>query len=189
MAPPARLRHRSAVTDLGPDPDELERRWQTLRIGTSGAIRCLVQRTSPGVHATPAAVVLSRSRGVVGDRWAASGNPHPEAQITLIERRVVELLLGASVERWHVSGDNFVVDLDLSVAALPVWTRFAVGDAVIEITPVPHAGCDKFRARLGDNALRWVNHRTRRDRRLRGVHARILVGGTVRVGDRLVRSS
>ena len=165
---------------------ELERRWQTMPMGTSGAIRCLVRRTSPGVHDTPPAVTVAPGRGVIGDRYSASAKRHFGAQITLIERRVVELLAGGP-ERWHVPGDNLVVDLDLSEAGLPVGTRLGCGDAVLEITPVPHAGCDKFRERLGDHAIRWVNDRTRRERRLRGLHARVLAGGTLRVGDRLVR--
>lgn len=168
------------------DALELERRWQTLPMATTGAIRCLVRRTSPGVHDTPQAVTVAPGRGVLGDRYSASAKRHYGAQITLIERRVVELLAGGP-ERWHVPGDNLVVDLDLSEAALPAGTRLGCGGAVLEVTPVPHAGCDKFRARLGDEAIRWVNDRHWRARRLRGIHARVLVGGTLRVGDHLVR--
>jgi hypothetical protein len=154
--------------------------------GLDGTIHCLVRRVAPGVHDTPPAVTLAPGRGVIGDRWGSGGNPYLDAQVTLIERRICELVAGPP-DRWHIPGDNFVVDLDLSVAALPVGTRLAAGDAVLEITALPHAGCDKFRARVGDHALRWVNDRAHRDRRLRGVHARILVGGTVRVRDRLAR--
>jgi MOSC domain-containing protein YiiM len=174
------------VTDAA--ADDLERRWRATPLAISGAIRCLVRRTAPGVHDTPAAIVVAPDRGVVGDRWAAGAAPHPEAQVTLIERRVVELLAGPP-DRWHVPGDNLVVDLDLSAAALPIGARLACGDAVLEITAKPHAGCDKFRERLGDHALRWVNDRTRRDRRLRGVHARVLAGGTLRLRDQLVRTT
>ena len=168
------------------DEAELERRWQTLPMPITGAIRCLVRRTSPGVHETPRAVTVAPGRGVIGDRYSASAKRHPGAQITLIERRVVELLAGGP-ERWHVPGDNLVVDLDLSELGMPTGTRLASGGAVIEVTAVPHTGCDKFRERVGDEAIRWVNHRTRRERRLRGIHARVLVGGTLCVGDHLVR--
>jgi MOSC domain-containing protein YiiM len=165
---------------------ELEHRWRASTIGTSGVIHHLVRRPSPGIHETPTGFVLSPSRGVVGDRWAARQVPELQAQVSMIERRIVELLTGTR-DRWNLPGDNLVVDLDLSVAALPVGTRLAAGDAVLEITAKPHAGCDRFRERLGDVALRWVNDRAHRDRRRRGVYARILVGGAVRKGDRLVR--
>jgi MOSC domain-containing protein YiiM len=168
--------------------EELERRWRAMPVVTTGAIRSLVRRTAPGVHDTPGAIVVAPDRGVLGDRWAAGAAPHPECQVTLIERRIAELLAGGP-DRWHVPGDNLVVDLDLSALALPVGARLAGADggAVLEITAKPHAGCDTFRERLGDHALRWVNDRANRDRRLRGVHARVLVGGTLRLRDRLVR--
>ena len=52
----------------------------------------------------------------------------------------------------------------------------------------PHAGCWKFRARLGDEALRWVNAAHNRSRRLRGLFARIIEAGVVSVGDRARRA-
>lgn len=177
-------RHRSEVLTH----DELTRRWPTLPLATSGTIHTLVRRLGGGVHDTPDAITLSPVTGIVGDRWASAGaKRHPEAQVTLMERRVVDLLTGHP-SRWHVPGDNLVVDLDLSFAALPVGARLACGEVVLEITAKPHAGCDKFRARLGDDALRWVNAREHRALRLRGVNARILVGGTLRRGACLARA-
>lgn len=165
---------------------ELERRWRATELATTGTIHVIVRRRAPGLHDQPGAAVLSPRHGVVGDRWASGARPHPLAQVTLIERRVVTLLAGDR-SRWHLPGDNLVVDLDLSFAALPAGARLAAGDAVLEITAQPHAGCDTFRARLGDAALRWVNDRDHRERRLRGVNARVVAGGVIRRGDRLVR--
>ncbi len=34
-------------------------------------------------------------------------------------------------------------------------TRLRLGTALVQISAKPHAGCDKFRARLGAEALRW----------------------------------
>jgi hypothetical protein len=167
--------------------DELERRWQATRPQTSGEVRVLVIRLGQDAHATPSRIDVSPEAAIAGDRWAVTDNRHPEAQVSLIERRVAEILVGDDPSRLHVPGDNLVVDLDLSVAALPVGARLEVGGALIEITAKPHAGCAKFGARVGRDALRWVNVADHRPRRLRGVFGRILRGGSLAVGDRIVR--
>jgi MOSC domain-containing protein YiiM len=83
----------------------------------------------------------------------------------------------------EAAGDNFLVDLDLSEAALPVGARLRVGGAVLEVSAEPHTGCKKFRERFGGEALRWVNHRDNRALRLRGVNCRVVADGEVAVGD------
>ena len=60
-----------------------------------------------------------------------------------------------------------------------------MGLAVIEVSEEPHLGCAKGAARFGMEALRFVNSRTGRGLRLRGLNARILTSGTVRPGDRI----
>jgi MOSC domain-containing protein YiiM len=57
----------------------------------------------------------------------------------------------------------------------------------VEISAEPHTGCAKFKARFGAAALAFVNSPTGRDLRLRGVNARIITAGTIRVGDPVVR--
>lgn len=161
---------------------ELERRWHAIAPSARGAgtVQLLVVRRAPGEHETPDRVELLATGGIAGDRWADGG--HAEAQVSLIERRTVEALTGAR-DRWHVPGDNIVVDLELSEAALPVGTRIALGSAIVEITAKPHLGCGKFRDRLGEPALAWVNSETGRPRRLRGVYCKVVAPGAVTVGD------
>jgi hypothetical protein len=163
-----------------------EQTWRRAPLLTDGTIHMLVVRVADGVHDRPDAIVLHEELGVLGDRWLRHPTRTIESQVTLIERRVAELLTGPR-ERWHVPGDNIVVDLDLSKETLPTGARIGAGDVILEITEKPHAGCNKFRSRLGDDALRWVNDRDHRGDRLRGVHARVLRGGVLRVGDRLQR--
>ena len=55
--------------------------------------------------------------------------------------------------------------------------------AVVEITAVPHTGCGKFTSRFGIEAMKFVNSPLGRDMQLRGVNAKVVVPGTVRVGD------
>jgi hypothetical protein len=169
--------------------DDLETRWHDLLAASpaSGTIQLLVVRAGGGTHDTPSRISLDPATGIQGDRWFAGETPDPQTQVSLIDHRVVCTLVGGDAARWHTPGDNVVVDLDLNQAALPAGTRLRLGSAVIEISAKPHTGCHKFRARLGDEALRWVNAHPHRSRRLRGVYARIVTAGEVAVGDRVSR--
>jgi len=80
-------------------------------------------------------------------------------------------------------GDNLFLSLDLSVDNLPAGSRVLVGAAVLEVTPMPHLGCRKFRGRFGADALRFVSKAELRHRNLRGVYVRTLEGGELASGD------
>jgi hypothetical protein len=54
---------------------------------------------------------------------------------------------------------------------------------VIVVTDDPHRGCAKYRARFGDDAFRFIRSPDGQALHLRGIHARVLVPGTVRCGD------
>ena len=90
-------------------------------------------------------------------------------------------------DHWPLAGDQFFVDLDLSEGAMPAGTKLAIGSAVVEISDVPHTGCAKFTERFGSDATKWVNTGAGRELRLRGVNARVLVGGAVKRGDAISR--
>lgn len=134
---------------------------------------------------------LSAEGGVKGDRWVTSssrrlpdGRPDPQVQVSLMNARLLRMLAG-SEERISLAGDNLVVDLDLSEANMPVGQRLSAGEAVLEITDVPHTGCQKFAQRFGPDAVRFVNAVDRHSLHLRERYARILKAGTLRVGDTL----
>jgi MOSC domain-containing protein YiiM len=127
--------------------------------------------------------------GLVGDTWlargssrTADGSAHPDMQLTVMNARAV-LLVAQEPDRRKLAGDQLYVDMDIGVENLPPGTRLGLGSAVIEVTGRPHTGCVKFAARFGRDALRFVNSRTGRALRLRGLNARIVVSGTVRTGD------
>ncbi len=134
---------------------------------------------------------LSPERGLHGDRWAKGGatreggRPDPDMQLTLMNARTIALVAGDPA-RWPLAGDNLYVDLDLSDDNLPPGTRLAVGSAVLEVSAAPHTGCNKFAARFGLEATRFVNSREGKRLHLRGINAKVLEPGTVTVGD-LVR--
>ena len=164
--------------------NELEQLWQASPAISAGrgTVRLICVREAEGVHVCPPRVTVTSSGGVEGDRWSAGTAPDPEAQVTLMAARVAELVV-ADHAPLHTPGDNFLVDIDLSEEALPPGSRIKLGSAVLEISTVPHTGCAKFRERFGVDALRWVNHKDNRARRLRGVNCRVVSDGEVAVGD------
>jgi MOSC domain-containing protein YiiM len=134
---------------------------------------------------------LSPDDGLVGDRWRATswlkrsdGSPDPAVQITLMNSRCIELIAGDQ-SHWPLAGDNLFVDFDLSAENLPVGTRLRIGECLLEISEPPHTGCAKFNRRFGAAALKFVNSAEGKALRLRGVHAAIIEGGVVAVGDRV----
>jgi MOSC domain-containing protein YiiM len=136
---------------------------------------------------------LDAAVGLVGDTWierssrrTPDGSAHPDMQVTLINARA-SALFAVDPERRPLAGDQLHVDLHLGSANLPAGTRLAIGDAVIEVTDQPHTGCQKFSARFGLDALRLVNSDAGRELRLRGLNARVVQGGTITVGDDVVK--
>jgi MOSC domain-containing protein YiiM len=171
--------------------DELEALWAAMpaQPRERGTVRLLTVRREPGVHETPDAVAVTVDGGLEGDRWAhgwQERDPDREAQVTLMNAAVTELV-AAGRQPLHEAGDNILVDFDITAEHLPPGARLRVGEAVLEISEMPHTGCSKFAARFGQDALRWANWRHWRERRLRGVNARVVQDGTVRVGDAVER--
>jgi hypothetical protein len=154
-----------------------------------GRVRLIVRRPAVNAREVLPEATLDRDEGLVGDTWRGrpsnltpDRSPHPDLQLTLMSSRVAALVAGGD-ERRQLAGDQLYVDLDLSEANLPPGTRLALGSAVIEISDKPHRGCQKFADRFGQEALLFVNSAVGRALRLRGVNAKIVVTGTVRLGD------
>ena len=164
--------------------DDYEAAFQTLPAlpRDAGTVHLLVLRKGGGVHETPAEAELQPGAGLLGDRWA-EGSRNPDTQVTLMRLDVAMLVRTSPEQPLHTPGDNVLVDLDLSEAALPVGTRLRLGEALLEVSPEPHTGCKLFSQRFGAPALAWINHKDHRDRRLRGVNCRVIEGGRVRLQD------
>lgn len=154
-----------------------------------GALELIVRRPSVGERESLAEGELDVAQGLVGDTWSTRGSrrskdglAHPEMQINVMNSRVIALV-AQERERWHLAGDQLFVDLDLSVENLPPGTRLAVGSAVIEVTPEPHTGCQKFVSRFGVDAMKFVNSPLGRQLNLRGINAKVVQPGVIRVRD------
>src|SRR5215217_6465088 len=46
---------------------------------------------------------------------------------------------------------------------LPIGSRLRAGGVTLEVSPLPHNGCQKFIARFGSDALKFVSKRDLRD--------------------------
>jgi hypothetical protein len=152
-----------------------------------GVLEMIVRRPQVGEREVVDEARLDPQVGLVGDSWSIRRDPDPSAQLTIMNSRLTALVAGDR-ERWPLAGDQLFVDLDLSAANLPAGTRLAIGSAVIEVTPEPHTGCRKFVSRYGVDAQKFVNSRVGRELRLRGLNARVVRGGAIRRGDRVMKT-
>lgn len=148
-----------------------------------GCLELLVRRPQTNEREVLEEAMLDPEQGLVGDKWKNGGKP--DMQLTVINARAIGLV-AKDKALWPLAGDQLFVDLDLSVENLPPGTRLELGSAVIEVTPPPHNGCKKFAARYGEDAVHFVNSPTGKQLHLRGVNAKVVTPGIVRVGD-LVR--
>jgi len=154
-----------------------------------GVLEMIVRRPQVGEREILQEGQLDLADGLVGDSWkrrssrrTADGTPHPDMQLNLMNSRVVALV-SQDRSRWHLAGDQLFVDFDLSAANVPIGTKLAIGSAVIEVTAQPHTGCGKFVERFGLDAMKFVNSPEREHLHLRGINARVVRAGVMRVGD------
>ena len=163
--------------------DVLEARLQSAPPAPAdvGRVRLLVTRQGGGVRETRDRVSMTPETGMPGDAWGRQRRPSPEAQLAVMQFDVADLI--ANGQPLTLFGDQMFLELDLSEANLPAGTVLRAGSATLEVTPMPHNGCRKFRARFGDGALRLVSMRELRHRNLRGIYLRVIEAGDIAVGD------
>jgi hypothetical protein len=154
-----------------------------------GVLELIVRR--PGVNDREILTEgeLRLDEGLVGDSWkrrrsktTPDGSPNPEMQLNIMSARVIALV-APDRNRWQLAGDQLFLDMDLSAENLPAGTRLLLGSSVIEVTPPPHLGCQKFVARFGLEAMRFVNSPLGKQLHLRGINVKVVQAGMIRVGD------
>jgi hypothetical protein len=183
-----------------PSREQLEAGLDEIRRAPAdnGVLRMIVRRPEVDAREVLDEGRLDLVEGLAGDSWklrkssrTPDGSPHPDMQLNVMNARAAALVAGDE-SRWALAGDQLYVDMDLSVANLPAGTRLAIGTAVIEVTPQPHTGCAKFVSRFGLDAMKFVNSPVGRELCLRGINAKVVEPGTIRVGDivrKVVRTS
>lgn len=154
-----------------------------------GTLELVVSRPGVDERAVLDEAHFDSDVGLVGDNWLVRGNrlredgsADPDGQVTVMSARAAALIAG-SRDRWPLVGDQLYVDLDLSGQHLPPGARLQIGTAVLEVTAKPHLGCDKFAARFGPAACRFVNSPAGRELNLRGINARVVEPGVAHAGD------
>lgn len=170
---------------------EMEAHLDTIRQSPkqAGVLELIVRRPEVEAREVLENGHLDLEEGLVGDNWrtrgssrTTDGSSHPDMQLNIMNARVIALL-AQTKERWSLAGDQLFVDLDLSAENLPPGTLLALGSAVIAVTAQPHTGCKKFMARFGNDALRFVSTPVGRQLNLRGINAKVVQPGAIRVGD------
>lgn len=167
--------------------------WVRQSPRNEGVLRTIAIRPASNQRCSVERCEVTPEGGVEGDIWETSswqrladGSPDPEVQVTMINSRLVSLL-AEDESKQILAGDQLYADLDLSEDNLPEKQRLGIGTAVFEVTPEPHTGCGKFRARFGGDALRFVNSTEGRRLRLRGVHLRVVRAGHIATGDPILK--
>jgi hypothetical protein len=157
-----------------------------------GRLEVIVIRPAAAEREHRQQVSISTERGVEGDRWLSSswlklpdGRPDPRVQVSLMNARLLRLISGGDEHWMRMAGDNLIVDLNLSEDNVRAGQRLAVGEVILEITEVAHNGCGKFLARYGKDAVRFINSVEGKRLHLRGLFARVVSPGIVRIGDRV----
>lgn len=155
----------------------------------AGVLALIVRRPQIGEREVLKEGELSLDEGLVGDSWRTrgssrtnDGSAHPDMQINIMNARAIALI-AQETDRWQLAGDQLFLDLDLSTENLPPGTQLLIGSAVIEVTPQPHTGCKKFVSRFGLDAMKFVNSPVGKQLCLRGINAKVVQPGVIRVGD------
>ncbi len=154
-----------------------------------GVLKLLVVRPKSDARELVESCHLSLSGGAEGDNWVKGcwksledGSPDPDVQLAIMNYRVLELIAG-STEQMALAGDALCVDFDLSDENLKAGDRLRMGEAVLEVTSVPHNGCGKFQKRFGKEALTFINSPLGKSLHLRGIYVRVVEDGVVKLGD------
>jgi len=178
------LRKHLTMSELEAGLDEIRRAPKD-----EGVLELIVRRPGVNDREILEEAELHLDVGLIGDSWKSrrskttpDGSPNPLMQLNIMNSRVTALV-AQDKDRWQLAGDQLYIDMDLSEENTPAGTCLSLGSAEIEVTPPPHLGCQKFVARFGLDAMKFVNSPVGRQLHLRGLNAKVIQSGIIRVGD------
>jgi len=145
-----------------------------------GRVVLIVSRGQDGRRQEIERTTLTPESGVPGDAWGRRRGS-ANSQLAVIQSDVATMI--ANGQPLSLFGDNLYLHLDLSNDNLPAGSRLRAGSVTLEVTPTPHDGCQKFNARFGNGALKFVSKKPLRHRNLRGVYMKVIEAGDIAVGD------
>lgn len=158
----------------------------------NGSVSALVIRPETDVREVVDSIHVVPGQGIIGDNYVARGNDktpdgkaHPEAQICVMNAKVLDVIADGDRDRWPLAGDQILVDFDLSTDNVPSGSRFSIGTAVLEVANKPHRGCPKFADRYGMDARRFANSDP--VQRYRGINVMVVTEGDISVGDTITQ--
>lgn len=130
---------------------------------------CISERKGTQKHQVPE-IQLKIDHGIVGD--AHAGNWHRQVSLLGLEKIEAFRAKGADVD-FGAFGENLIIE-GFDFRNLPVGTRFAIGDALLEMTQIGkecHSHCAIFHM-VGDCIMPRE-----------GVFAKVIRGGQIKAGD------
>lgn len=89
----------------------------------------------------------------------------------------------ADENRLALSGDNLLVDLDLTTANLATGTVLQIGTAELVVTDQPHLPCKQYIGHFGKDAATKIAWSVKEGYRGRGVLCQVQQAGEIRVRD------
>lgn len=159
----------------------------------NGELKMIVRRPKSDEREVLETAELSTEVGLVGDIWPQkpsssmpNGEPHPAKQITIMNIRSIAAICPEK-DRWALAGDQLYVDMNLGYENLPPGAQLQLGETLLQVSEPPHRGCNKFSARFGVDAMRFVNSEAGRELNLRGINAVVVKAGKVKLGDLLCK--
>ena len=136
-----------------------------------GTIRAICISEKRGTQKTEVeSAELKENFGIVGD--AHAGNWHRQVSLLSVEKVDEFRAKGAEVDN-GAFGENLVVE-GFDLRTIPVGTRFAIGDAVLELTQIGkecHSHCEIYKV-MGDCIMPRE-----------GVFTKVIKGGMIKKGD------
>lgn len=189
------LRRAQTVLRMQLSRDMIDAAWRSLgpRPRDAATIESLNVRPGPDARESRDLIELCPRRGAIGDRWEhktwmylPDGRPDPRVQLAVCNSAWLALMQRLTGVQHH-PGDTLFADIDLSVENLPAGARLAAGTAIIEVSDVENDACAKFARHYGPVVFEWIREPAHRPLRLRGLFARVVEPGHVRVGDPLCR--